>query len=62
MSFFGRILCAFDRHDPVRRKVRWDGGIYVGECRRCGASIYRISRRTWRRAKPATNPDETPAS
>jgi hypothetical protein len=48
MSVFGSLLCAFNRHKPLRRDVRWDGEFYVGKCRRCGASIRRIGPQKWR--------------
>lgn len=48
MSLFGSILCAFNRHSPVRRKVHWDGMQYIGNCRRCGTPIKRLSRKSWR--------------
>lgn len=62
MSLFGSILCAFDRHKPVRKTVHWDGFAYIGECRRCGAPIHRLAHRTWRRRKPVPRGDETPAT
>lgn len=49
MSFLSFIGCNFDRHQPSRREVTWDGQHYVGHCRHCGAPILRESHRKWRR-------------
>lgn len=49
MSFISFVVCAMDRHQPVRREVTWDGKHYVGHCRHCGAPIVRIGHHKWRR-------------
>jgi hypothetical protein len=49
MSFISFIGCAVDRHEPLRRKVKWDGKHYVGECRHCSAAILRVGHRKWRK-------------
>jgi len=49
MSLFGRAACLFNRHDPNRRRVNWDGWNYVGHCRHCGIAIERVGVRRWRR-------------
>jgi len=40
-------LCVFNRHDPYRQFVKWDGLNFVGECRHCGAQIRRKEHRVW---------------
>lgn len=50
MSLFG-LGCMVNRHDPDRKEVTWNGHDYVGECRHCGVTITRVSRRNWRRQK-----------
>jgi len=40
-------LCVFNRHDPYRQFVKWDGLHFVGECRHCGAQIRRKEHRVW---------------
>lgn len=49
MSFISFVVCAMDRHEPLRRDVTWDGKRYVGHCRHCGEAIARIGPRKWRR-------------
>lgn len=39
----------FNRHQPVRGEVVWDGFNYIGTCRFCSQSIRRKSRRKWLR-------------
>jgi len=53
MSIFTSLWCLANRHDPVRRDVRWDGHAYVGDCRRCGTPIQRHGHRDWRKRKLA---------
>jgi hypothetical protein len=53
MSVFVSIGCLFNRHDPVRRDVTWDGRHYVGRCRHCGVPIVRYKRRTWHKREEA---------
>ena len=43
-----RLLCFFNRHEPVRTDVRWDGSNYVGSCRLCGEKIRRQKHNLWR--------------
>lgn len=49
MSFISFVVCAMDRHQPVRREVTWDGKHYTGYCRHCGEPIVRIGHHKWRR-------------
>ncbi len=51
MSFISFVVCAMDRHQPVRREVTWDGKQYAGHCRHCGEPIVRIGSRKWRRSE-----------
>ena len=50
---FGRLLCLFNLHRPLRRTVAWDGRCYVGDCKWCGKPIWRKRKGAWRRIKPA---------
>jgi len=50
---FGRLLCMFNAHRPLRRTVTWDGRSYVGDCKWCGKPIWRKRKGAWRRIKPA---------
>ncbi|WP_156842437.1 hypothetical protein [Novosphingobium aquimarinum] len=43
-----RVFCLFIAHEPDRAHVEWKNGRFVGHCKRCGRSIYRISTRQWR--------------
>ncbi len=52
MSIFGLATCVFNRHDPDRKEVKWNGHDYVGECRHCNVPIVRVSRRHWRKQVP----------
>ena len=47
--FLYRIMCLFDRHRPIRSKVRSEGGYLIGNCRRCGTRIRRTGKRNWAR-------------
>ncbi len=49
MSFISFVVCAIDRHAPVRRNVTWDGKHFAGNCRHCGQAIVRIAPRKWRK-------------
>lgn len=49
MSLISFVVCAMDRHAPVRRDVTWDGKRFTGTCRHCGEAIVRIGRRKWRK-------------
>jgi len=51
MSVISKIGCLFNRHEPSRRDVTWDGRAYVGQCRHCGTPIRRHGKRNWRRRK-----------
>lgn len=42
-------LCVFNRHEPVRHDVTWDGLHYIGSCSFCGESIRRKSSGKWLR-------------
>jgi hypothetical protein len=55
MSVFSLVWCFFNRHDPVRRDVAWNGLTYSGTCRHCGAEIHRLGHRDWRKIKSSTN-------
>ncbi|MFC0685399.1 MULTISPECIES: hypothetical protein [Sphingomonadaceae] len=53
MSSFSRqsfrsIFCAFNRHEPRRGAVRWDGVNYVAACNGCGKDIRRHGPKQWR--------------
>jgi hypothetical protein len=52
MSIFSFFGCVFNRHQPLRRNVQWNGRAYIGTCRHCDAQIIRSGRRNWRRRKP----------
>jgi hypothetical protein len=60
MSVFSLIGCLFNRHDPIRRDVAWNGLTYTGKCRHCGAEIERFGRRDWRRNKSVTKQNGNP--
>lgn len=49
MALLSFIWCQTNRHDPLRRDVKWDGRGYVGTCRHCGAPIYRHKHHDWRK-------------
>jgi hypothetical protein len=49
MSFMSFIGCAMDKHQPLRRDVKWDGKHYVGHCRHCHDPIVRIAHHKWRK-------------
>jgi len=55
MSVFSFVACLFNQHDPVRRDVTWNGRVYVGHCRHCGAPIERQRRRSWRKQDARQN-------
>jgi len=42
-----RIPCWFNRHDPRRDEVKWDGRSYIGVCRACGKPIWRRKHKLW---------------
>jgi hypothetical protein len=50
MSFLSNVGCMIGRHQPLRRGVVWDGRVYVGECRHCGAPIIRHGHHDWRKS------------
>lgn len=54
MSLMSPINCYLGRHEPKRRKVRWNGLTYVGECKYCGKEIERVSHRNWREQQTQT--------
>lgn len=54
MSVFGLAGCLLDRHDPLRKDVKWDGHDYVGVCRHCSSPITRVARRKWRKREVNT--------
>jgi hypothetical protein len=49
-----RILCLFDKHSPKRSSTDWDGVNYIGNCRRCGHRIRRISKGKWKNDQRVT--------
>lgn len=53
MTLLSPIMCKLGRHEPERRKVEWNGKIYVGHCRNCGKKIERLSHRKWQLQKDA---------
>lgn len=53
MNFHIRLFCRFDRHEPIRREVRWDGLHYVSTCTSCGQAIRRKDKGEWRRWNPS---------
>jgi len=46
---FQAVFCRFDRHDPDRDNVHWEGAHYAGICRACQAPIRRHAHRVWKR-------------
>lgn len=40
-------LCWFNRHEPARDNVEWDGYNYVSTCRHCRAAIRRREKHRW---------------
>jgi hypothetical protein len=42
-------LCWFNRHEPDRDVVEWDGYNYVSTCRHCRGQIRRREKRRWER-------------
>jgi hypothetical protein len=42
-------LCLFNRHDPVRTRVKWDGYNFVGRCRFCKRDVRKEHHGTWRK-------------
>ncbi len=60
MSIVSSIACLLNWHKPVRREVVWNGRVYVGECRHCGAPIQRLGRRVWRRRRDEAAHGSTP--
>jgi hypothetical protein len=42
-------LCIFNRHIPVRKRVKWDGLHFVGQCRMCGRPICKHENGSWRK-------------
>jgi hypothetical protein len=56
------IDCLFGRHRPDRRRVYYDGDVFRGVCKHCGARIVRLES-GWapeRRYPPGETPDERP--
>lgn len=52
MSLMSPIQCYLGRHDPDRRKVRWNGLTYEGDCKYRGKQIERVSHKNWREMAP----------
>lgn len=46
---FQAVFCLFDRHDPDRETVHWDGTHYAGTCRSCRRDIRRHAHRVWKK-------------
>jgi hypothetical protein len=40
-------LCWFNRHQPNRDAVEWDGYNYISTCRHCAAAIRRREKQRW---------------
>lgn len=54
----GRLACLMGRHEPIRDKVRneknsREGVIWIGACRRCGASIAKRNGHAWKEREPS---------
>jgi hypothetical protein len=43
------LRCWFNRHEPDRDAVQWDGYHYVSTCRHCAAVIRRREKKRWER-------------
>lgn len=43
--------CLFDRHDPDRTSLYWDGTHYAATCRACGRPIRRHAHKVWKDAR-----------
>ena len=46
-AMINRLLCLFNRHQPDRNRVKWDGLDYLATCRSCGKPIRRIRHKLW---------------
>ncbi len=44
----GKILCAFNRHSPPRRRADWNGETFVSRCAHCHEPIKRVGKGKWR--------------
>jgi hypothetical protein len=42
-------LCLFNRHAPLRHRVKWDGLNFVGKCRFCKRPIRKQDHGAWRK-------------
>lgn len=51
-------LCLFNRHQPVRDEVHWDGWGYRSTCQFCGTLVERERKSVWRKAEPRAQPDK----
>ena len=40
--------CAVDAHEPIRKRIRIDGGDFRSTCRNCGTRIVRYGTKDWR--------------
>ena len=49
MSVLTTVRCRIGRHEPTRRKVKWDGKTYVSHCKHCGEAIERHGHKDWRK-------------
>lgn len=58
-----RLKCLFDRHEPKRSAVQWDGNDFVGHCRHCEKDIRRVRKGLWvERDQIEPDPSETDAA
>jgi len=49
MRIVAAVRCFIGRHEPNRRKVKWNGVTYVSHCRHCGMPIERHRHKDWRK-------------
>ncbi|TCM43270.1 hypothetical protein EDF59_101373 [Novosphingobium sp. ST904] len=45
---FQTVLCTFNRHEPNRNTVHWDGTHYTSTCLGCGKDIRRQAHKVWK--------------
>jgi hypothetical protein len=43
----GRLACWLGMHRPLRTKVRRDGLVFRGRCKRCGVAVSKIKGESW---------------
>jgi hypothetical protein len=57
MHLISKLACLMNWHRPNRRKVRWNGHHFSGQCQQCGRMIVRESHRKWRFERQAADTD-----